>query len=260
MRRELKYLVPEAERERLYRLVSPYVVPDPHADGPGRPSYTVRSVYFDTPRLRDLTQKMSGDERRRKVRLRGYDAPDGSGVVLEVKRKHGSAVWKNRIPLSPDAALTLLKGASPEALVASGELREDRVEETRHALFHLRRDHRQPVLTVTYDREPLLGRFDPSLRVTLDRRLRCRPFPALGPGLDGLYSEDGMARTFRDHFILEVKFDRVFPAWLRDVTARLGLRREALSKYGLGVEQWARRTPWRFGVSAVRAAARPVRT
>ncbi|MEM1118110.1 MAG: polyphosphate polymerase domain-containing protein, partial [Bacteroidota bacterium] len=241
-----------ADRDRLYALVEPYLRPDPHADGSGRPGYTVRSIYFDTPRLRDLTQKASGDERRRKVRLRGYDAPGGP-VVLEVKRKHGSAVWKDRAPLAPEAALALIGGASPEDLAADGRLGARHVEAARHFGFHLRRDGRRPTLLVTYDREPLLGRFDPSLRVTLDRRLRCRPYPAFGADLGGLYTEAGLAPTFRDHFILEVKFDRVFPSWLRAMTARLALRQEALSKYGLGLTAAGRRTPWRLGPPAVRA-------
>ncbi|MEO0557300.1 MAG: VTC domain-containing protein, partial [Bacteroidota bacterium] len=89
MRSELKYLVREADRERLLSLISPFVQPDPHASPreDGRVGYTVRSIYFDTPGLRDWAEKESGDQVRRKLRVRGYDANDSSPVVLEIKRK-----------------------------------------------------------------------------------------------------------------------------------------------------------------------------
>jgi hypothetical protein len=240
VRRELKYLVREADRERLYGLLGPYVRPDAHAGGAGRPSYTVRSVYFDTPDLRDYAQKVSGDEQRVKVRVRAYDAPGGP-VFLEVKRKRGGAVWKDRAVLDAADVLPVLAGGP-----ALGEA-------ARRFVFRLRRDGRRPVLLVVYDREPLVGRLDPSLRVTLDRRLRVQPYPVVGADLAGLYGEAGLRPALRDHFILEVKFDRAFPSWFGPVITRLGLRREALSKYGIGVETLP---PRRFGAPAVLAAAR----
>ena len=253
MRRELKYLVRETDRDRLYALVAPFVRPDAHAGGAGRPSYTVRSVYFDTPDLRDYAEKQSGIQVRKKLRVRAYNLPQpGSRAFLEIKRKNGRAVWKDRATLPPDTIAQLLNGAPPEGLIG------DRHREAANRfLFLLRRERRCPTLLVTYDREPLVGRFDPSLRITLDRRLRCKAYPTLGPNLGGLYSEQDLQAVFPHHFILEVKFDRTFPSWLRHRLATLGLRQQALSKYGLGLEHTAQSAGWRFRSStAVRSMAR----
>ncbi|MEL6614737.1 MAG: polyphosphate polymerase domain-containing protein [Bacteroidota bacterium] len=259
MRRELKYLVRESDRQRLAARIAPFVVPDPHASdaapeasGDGR-GYTVRSAYYDTVRLRDWAEKESGDEIRRKVRVRTYDAPGSSPVVLEIKRKENMAVWKDRAPMTAEQAAALLAGGSPEALVGLSpgvRLAAERF------LYRLRAEHRRPTLLVTYDREPFVGRLDPSLRITFDRRLRVSLFPRLGPDLGGLYAE--RQRPVRPGaFILEVKFDRAFPSWMRSVVGAFGLRQQALSKYALGMEAEARSAPWRLGPPAVSALARP---
>lgn len=252
MRRELKYLVSEADRDRLHARLAPFVRADARAGGPGRPSYTVRSVYFDTPDLRDYHEKVSGIQVRRKLRIRVYDRPgDGSPVFLEVKRKHGGAVWKDRAALTADIVAPLLAGGDPVDAVPATE----RVATARF-LYRLRREARRPVLLVTYDREPLVGRLDPSLRITLDRRLRCAPYPVLGPDLRGLYVERPLRPTLDGRFILEVKFDRVFPSWLRFILSEFGLRREALSKYVLGLDREVAAMPWRFrGTAAIHALA-----
>lgn len=251
MRNELKYLVRESDRDRLLRLIAPYVVPDAHAtvNEDGVPGYTVRSIYFDSPGLRDWAEKESGDEIRRKVRVRGYDRPGSSLIYLEIKRKQNMAVWKDRVPLAPEAAAQILSGdAVPPGLPQKTKVRAERF------IYRLRAEHRRPVLLVTYDREPWVGRFDPSLRVTLDRRLRVSSYPSVGPRLTGLYA-DRQRPILDGRFILEVKYDRVFPSWLRHVQAMLRIRQQALSKYGMGIQAEVDATPWRFGRPAVSALA-----
>lgn len=248
MRRELKYLVPERDRGRLLSRLAPFVHPDPHASAreEGTPGYTVRSVYFDTPGLRDWAEKESGDQVRRKLRVRGYDAPGSGRVVLEIKRKEEQAVWKDRAPVTPTQAFDLLtRGRLPDLLEPARTSAE-------RFLYRLRAERRQPVLLVTYWREPLLGRLDPSLRVTLDRRLRVASFPRLGPDMAGLYREN-LRPVMPSRFILEVKFDRVYPSWMRGLVGEFGLRQQALSKYAIGMDAEARAAPWRFGRPAVGA-------
>lgn len=253
MRRELKYLVREQDRARLLRRIAPFLHLDSHAtrQDSGDAGYTVRSIYFDTPGLRDWAEKESGDSIRRKVRVRAYDAPDSGPVTLEIKRKEESAVWKDRALMTAQAAAALLAGGSPHAVPEAARVAAERF------LYRLRAEHRQPVLLVTYWREPFVGRFDPSLRVTLDRRLRVAPYPRLGAELEGIYSEQ-LRPVLPGHFILEVKYDREYPSWLRGIAAEMRLRQQALSKYAIGMQAEAETAPWRFGRPALRAlAARP---
>jgi hypothetical protein len=258
MRRELKYLVPEADRERLLARIAPYLGSDAHAErrGAGPPSYTVRSVYLDTPDLRDYHEKESGILRRRKLRIRGYDTPTNAGVFLEVKHKNGSAVWKDRTLVPAPVAARLVAGDPVAGLGLS-------VAAERSAasfVYRLRRECRRPVLLVTYDREPLVGRLDPSLRVTLDRRLRCAAYPELSDDLGGLYDERRLRQVLPGQFILEVKFDRVYPSWFRSLVGAFGLRRQALSKYGMGLAHQAAgpaRMAFESGGPALRASRLP---
>ena len=146
-------------------------------------------------------------------------------------------------------------------------------------LFRLRSERRRPTLLVVYDREPLVGRFDPSLRVTLDPPAPVRgAYPALRAGASGGRVLRGATphraagrsagSTWRTASApscpggssSEVKFDRVFPSWFRAVIAEGGLRQQALSKYAMGLRHAARPRPWRFrGGTAVRALAASAR-
>ena len=244
MRHELKYLVDERDRQRFANAITPFVRTDAHASGE-TPTYTVRSAYFDTPGLRDYADKLSGDESRRKVRVRAYDAPGSGPVFLEVKRKRGSVGWKDRARMPAAEAARLLGGAHPAPEADDAVFR---------FLYRLRAEHRRPTLLVTYDRQPLVGRFDPTLRITFDRRLRCAAYPRLGPTLDGLYDE-ALTPLLPGRFILEVKFDRVFPSWLRGPLASIGAKQQALSKYAMGLEARIQEAPWRFGRPALSALA-----
>ena len=254
MRHELKYLVPESDRSWVHDRLAPFVRADPHAAGDRRKAYVVRSIYFDTPNLRDFVEKQDGVLRRRKLRVRGYGAGDpGAPVFLEVKHKHEARVWKDRVLLPAPQAADLIRGKGPRAMSPGVD-----GEALGRFLFRMRREARRAVMLVTYDREPLVGRFDPSLRVTFDRRLRCQPYPELGPALEGLYSDE-LTPILKQHFILEVKFDRVFPSWLRSILAERSYPKRALSKYVISLLSVARGSPWRYrGGPAVRALARLV--
>ena len=251
MRHELKYLVPESDRDWLHDRLAPFVRADQHASGRGRKAYVVRSIYFDTPRLKDFTEKQDGILRRRKLRLRGYGRGGAdASVFLEIKHKHEARVWKDRVPLRAGTAAALIG-----ARRYPDEVRRDDGPALDRFCYWMRREGRRPVMLVTYDREPLVGRFDPSLRITFDRNLRCAPYPEVGPTLEGLYSDD-LTPVLRQSFILEVKFDRVYPSWLRSIVAERSYPKRALSKYVMSLLSLAQGSPWRYrGGPAVRALA-----
>ncbi|MEO0557092.1 MAG: VTC domain-containing protein, partial [Bacteroidota bacterium] len=151
-----------------------------------------------------------------------------------------------RAPLSPRQAMALLARGDLPALPEPTRTAAERF------VYRLRAERRQPVLLVTYWREPLVGRLEPSLRVTLDRWLRVAPYPRIGAEFEGLYREN-LRPIMPEQFILEVKFDRLYPSWMRGIVGELGLKKRALSKYAMGMEAEARASPWRFGRAAVGA-------
>jgi hypothetical protein len=241
-RTEIKYLIPDRELPELRALIEPFVQLDPHGQGREDKGYTVRSIYLDTPGLRYYQEKKAGIRVRRKLRIRGYnDLRSGDWVFLEIKRKIQNRVSKNRAPIHFEALANIFGSGDVDRYVLTNRHYPNSREDGRRFFYHIYRYGLIPTFSTVYEREAFFGRYDPTLRITLDRGLRGRAYPSL-EDLGG----NSFLRTVRPgHTILEVKFDTAFPRWLRSVLGRYDLRTEALSKYCLCAEisgrQWDRR-------------------
>jgi len=228
-RLEYKYLVSNTLLDAIRDDLRPYMLPDPLGGQRRRGEYTVRSIYYDTPRLHCYDTKLDGLKLRRKFRIRGYDDPaDDSVVFLEIKKKYASFIEKHRSPLLRKHLEAFL--ACPDVdryiIQSSGTTRERRDAE--RFLYHYYRRGLIPAVLVVYDREAFLGRFDPSLRLTFDKALRRAVFPTL----QTLYDDDGLEAAMPNACIFEVKFFRhALPGFLRSIITRYELPRLALSKY-----------------------------
>jgi hypothetical protein len=226
LRYERKYLVNNSILTALRSRLVPFVKPDKFAvDNLVYPEYTVRSIYFDTPTMDALMDKVEGLNERRKLRIRGYDAPDSNTkVFMEIKRKIGNRIGKNRA-LVPWVGLSdLLEwGTSPEHAIAK--------EDQNKFLFYLNKENQQPVNLIVYDREPYLGRFDKTVRVTFDKNIRSK----FKPDIFELFSNDNLTSVWPSHFILEIKYDNApMPSWAKSIVEEFNLSSQALSKYAEG--------------------------
>lgn len=227
-RYERKYLVRNEDLGRLRKRLDPFVRPDIYApEGiDGKFQYTVRSIYFDTPGFDALYEKVEGIEVRKKLRVRGYDKPGpNQEVFLEIKRKRGDRIWKNRARVYFDSLEDLfqfgLKGNVPNI----SQINDD---EAKRFLFNYHRYAFRKVNLVVYDREPFHGSYDPGVRITFDKNIRCKMWPELKE----LFSDAGLRLVWKDHFILEVKyFEDKMPSWARSIVQEFGLKHQALSKY-----------------------------
>lgn len=239
MRSEYKYLVPHDALPALRARIAPFVSLDPHGRGYEARGYTVRSLYLDTASLRYYHEKKAGVNVRRKLRIRAYNRPeDGQAVFLEIKRKVGSKVAKNRAPVAFEDLVPLFATGDVDRYVRTGARYPRALDDARRFFYHVYRYALRPTHLTVYEREAFVGRFDATLRLTFDRALRGGAYPSLGD----LYREDGLRPVFPGYFILEVKYDTRFPAWLRPVLGAYDLRHRALSKYCLCAEvhrkQW----------------------
>jgi hypothetical protein len=234
-RHEHKYLVPESLLKEIRDFMEPFVELDPYAvvEPPATPGYTVRSIYFDSPAMDAYHEKMAGIRDRKKLRIRAYNLrEDDSPAFLEIKRKRNQLIAKNRFAVR--------YGDIPAALRDPARLREIHLDLGTDALdgerfmYHLLRESMVPVILVIYDREPYRCRFGSTLRVTLDKALRSKPVNSI----EALF-EDETKRSLEGHFILEVKFlpGRGFPSWIRQMIARHGLIKQALSKYTISIDR-----------------------
>lgn len=227
MRYEFKYLVPAENYAALRAAVLPFLISDPFAARRPGGRYTVRSIYFDTPSFEMYHTKIDGIAHRMKVRLRGYDrGDDTSTVFMEIKRKYEGPILKNRSQTTFGAVKQLFRGVSPDEL-ESGIRNPDNA---RRFFYQILSRNLRPVVNVIYEREPYLGRtidLENDFRLTFDLHLRSVAYPPVSE----LFVDRNLQFAFPGFFILEVKFNRYCPAWMKPLFESFQLRKEPASKY-----------------------------
>ncbi|PLX31652.1 MAG: hypothetical protein C0600_04945 [Ignavibacteria bacterium] len=225
---EYKYLIRNEQLDTIRARILEMCDYDPYAARLEKREYTVRSVYYDTRDMQSYYEKIEGIKYRRKYRVRVYgEHAEDSLSFLEIKHKRGALLTKYRSPVLYSNLDAFFHDETKEQYVLN--LKGDGVsrENARRFMYHYYRRQLHPVVLVTYDREPFVGRYNGDLRLTLDKRVR-----AIGqPTLDGMYDENGLVSSLKGHTIFEVKFTRGIPQWCRTLIGDLSLKRQALSKY-----------------------------
>lgn len=230
-RYELKYFLPHNQIKKLMAWTEPYVVADDHAEIiDGIPRYNIRSVYFDTHNLNLYYEKIEGLKNRRKFRIRTYKRPDDeTAVFLEIKYRFNTQVMKDRAKFSFAEAKKILA---------------DRVylDKSDHPL-HLKKPaerfvhyyynwNLQPIVTVIYDRIPFVGRNDRQIRLTIDTNLRFIDHR----NENRLFFPSKEEPVPLPGAVLELKFDKLMPEWMRQLLRRFDIRQQSISKYAYCVE------------------------
>ena len=72
-KKEIKYLLSYTMLSKVREVLSPYMRLDKFAGPKEAPDYTVRSIYFDTKKLKFYNEKKEGLQKRIKVRVRSYN-------------------------------------------------------------------------------------------------------------------------------------------------------------------------------------------
>jgi len=228
-RHELKYYLPESLYPELMRLISDYMTLDEHLEGTGTDSYVVKSLYLDTVDLRAYQEKLAGVHTRKKFRIRAY-GDERSRIFFEIKRKYNNIVVKDRTAgrcEELDKILDQYGGHYPDHERSDGE-----TEVIKSYLFYIPILQLRPVVLIAYDREAYTGVFDNTVRLTLDRNVRCMS------GLNTALFYSGTDWMFTaDRCILELKFNHTMPFLFRRIIQRLSLWSEAISKYCLCIEK-----------------------
>lgn len=253
-RYEFKYLLSPARAPDVRHFLLNYCVPDVHT--PGQEWYGIQSLYLDTGDFLFYRQSSENAMERMKLRVRAYASGDGP-VKLEVKRRVNDLVTKRSLLFARPSWEQLrchgLAAVPPEELTSLGDfgLQAERLRAA-------------PKLLVDYERQAFHSDIDDYVRITFDRRIRCQPMND--------WSTAGSPRRWRlidnsapggeSAYVLELKFQRHPPLWLRDLVTRFGLARHGFSKYARGVRStlaerdpgWDLRQPGHTSPLAWRAA------
>jgi SPX domain protein involved in polyphosphate accumulation len=226
---ELKYLVTKRDVDRIRPEIAAYMVRDPYAGEDG--SYTLSSLYYDSPARDCFWAKLDGLKFRRKLRIRHYEQrtalTSATPVFVEIKQRIDRVTQKRRAVLPYADALELCD----ERIVPAHEERDAAVVDEAFEL--VLRHNLEPVCITTYQREPWIGGdYDPGLRITVDFDLRYRVHDLW---LDSKHP--GKAMFPPQYAVLEIKANDRVPYWLTHLVARNNLQVTRTSKYctSLGV-------------------------
>lgn len=216
---ELKYIIPIDDVNRLLAFAEDYVDVDGNGDQEG--NYRISSLYYDSPDFTAFWEKLDGVKFRRKVRLRQYGSSMGDQVFLEIKQRIDRTVQKRRTIIDSAGVMSALAGR-----------REDNAQYLGDAVFDeayclIARDYMKPKVITSYDRRAFVGKFDPGLRITIDKNMRWRPFRGVfecAPTRDPFILPP-------TQYVLEVKCNNMIPLWLCACLNRLNLTLNRFSKY-----------------------------
>lgn len=227
---ELKYIIPEATALAVRDFVTCYLDIDEYGATLPNLSYPVHSLYLDSPDLKLYQSTINGDKNRFKLRLRFYENRTDAPVFFEIKRRTNNTISKLRGGVRRSEVSRILAGHLPDpAAVVSKDPKHfaalQRFCQLAHALGA------RPKAHVAYLREAWISRHDNSVRVTMDRAVRCCPDPT-----DHLTTDmQHPVTVFGNEVVLELKFTNRYPDWFRDLVRVFGLMQCGAAKYVDGV-------------------------
>ncbi|HOG00643.1 MAG TPA: polyphosphate polymerase domain-containing protein [Clostridia bacterium] len=218
-RHELKYYINQGDYTLLRRKLSLTMEQDRNAAKNGG-EYFIRSLYFDDADDSAFREKLDGDDSRDKFRIRIYNMRDDA-IKLECKHKESTYIRKHSLMLCRAEYETLRRGDYTFLL-----RRPEPFARRMFAEFSLR--PLRPVVLVDYAREAYVFPVE-DVRVTFDKNVRTgyRSTALFDPNVPTFPVVDGY------DMVLEVKFNRYLPTYIRALLQIDSHARSAISKYAL---------------------------
>src|SRR5213592_3986264 len=227
---ELKYIIKEDVTGAVRDFVSSYLEIDEYGATLPNFSYPVHSLYLDSDELHLYQTTINGNKNRFKLRLRFYDNRSEAPIFFEIKRRMNNIIAKQRGGVRRDAVNWLLAGHLPEP--AHLVSRDPRQLVFLQNFGRLMQDMRaKPKAHIAYLREAWISPRDNSVRVTMDRAVRCEPEPLAHLGT----RMDNPVAVFGKEVVLELKFTDRFPDWFKQLVRVFGLMHCGAAKYVEGM-------------------------
>lgn len=213
-RYELKYILTQEQKEKILRVMEPYMALDEY----GRT--TIRNLYFDTENYRLIRYSIEKPAYKEKLRIRSYSqASPESPVFVELKKKYDSVVYKRRLSLPQEEAMEWVCGGyhfTEETQI---------LNEIDYLLQYYETLH--PVIFLSYEREAYYSRCGDDFRVTFDDHILCRQEDL------SLESEVwGTPLLEEGKVLMELKTSGGIPLWMARTLSREHIYKTSFSKYG----------------------------
>ncbi len=213
-RYELKYLLTRQQKEQLLQAMEPYMKLDEY----GRT--TIRNIYYDTNSYRLIRHSMEKPAYKEKLRVRSYQpAHSDDPVFVEIKKKYKSVVYKRRLVVLENQAMTSFQEGLP--LPVTSQIANE-IEYFRAYYGTLK-----PAVFLSYEREAYYALDGGDFRVTFDENILYREEDiSLG---SEIYGEPLLGK---DQTLMEIKTSGGIPLWMSHTLAQMHLYKTSFSKYG----------------------------
>ena len=237
-RYEFKYLLRPDQQDWVRDMARMFCDPDANsANG----SYDVWSLYFDTWDWKLAMQTIEGQRNRYKLRVRTYGFEPSDDVFLEIKRRVGTSILKQRAVMNREHVDAVCRGDAPPA-TGFQAVTPNHQPDLNHFRDRLDLEDLRPRLWVAYKREAWASRYADGSRVTFDTLPRSQPPDPESPFKPCPHSWQHI-QLDGPPVILELKFNGAFPQWMQRIVTSLGLQRVSCSKYVQSAEQTGD-VPW----------------
>jgi hypothetical protein len=213
-RHELKHYINANDYAQLRARLLIVAKPDENAREDG--GYKIRSLYFDNYSDKAVMDKLSGQSKREKLRLRYYNE-DTSFIRLEKKSKANRLTYKESVLITAEQCEELLAGNY-------GCLKRPDVPLFMELYAKIHYQNLRPKNIVDYNRDAYVYRAG-NVRVTFDSRIKTSNSAAgfLNPKLITIPAANAI--------IMEIKYDGFMPDIIRDIL-QIGSRNQTeFSKY-----------------------------
>lgn len=219
-RHELKFLLSKMEYHNLKILLGALLSKDVHMET--KQDYYIRSLYFDSIENQDYVGKMIGMPDRKKIRLRLYDV-NAETVKLEIKNKENDYSLKETATIRREDALQLSMCNYQSMLQY-----DDAVSRKVYHTFMM--NAYMPKVIVDYEREAYLLPVE-NVRLTFDKDVRAVKS-------SDLFTDDLSMKAVMptQYVILEVKYDKYLPDYVKQVLSSVYMQRMSISKYCMARE------------------------
>lgn len=227
---ELKFIIKEEIALAVRDFLRSYLALDKFGATQPNLSYPVHSLYLDSDALTTYWHTINGNKNRYKLRLRFYGGNPDLPVYFEIKRRANDAILKQRGGVRRDAVDWLLAGHLPEPKHVISDDPKELVAIQRFCQL-LNEIQAKPKAHVAYLREAWISTADNSVRVTMDRNVRCESEPT------AQFSPEfsSPVLVFGPNVVLELKFTGRYPDWFRELVRIFNLAQCSAAKYADGV-------------------------
>lgn len=227
-RREIKYMLTDADRDALLGIIGEYMDSDPfNKDGK---TYSICNLYLDTPSNELIRKSLEKPVFKEKIRLRSYGQVGlGDKVFLESKKKFNGVVNKRRTNfLLGDVYQYFADGTIPQnAVTADGKPVKMNQQVMREIDYIMHFYPLKPRVYISYDRWAFFEKGNADFRLTIDTNIQTRrddlrlDSPAYGTQL----LQPGQ-------WLMEAKAFRAFPLWFVRFLSSRKIYNTSFSKYG----------------------------